>query len=767
MNHFRQLLLLFTISCFLSSASSAQKILYVDSAATGNNNGQSWKNAFTRLAPALYLANNGNGDYIIRVAKGTYYPTKSNGKPTTSRDSSFRILRNKIQLQGGYPNGGGSQNISANPTILNGNIGNKQDSLDNVYHILTIITSSSVPLIDSTTIVNGFTFKEGYGNSTTTDTINGQAILRSAGGAIYNSSFKNYTCNPTISNCNFTENYATRGGGIYNTAISDPFKEFGFCSPTIENCIFLKNSAIQGGAISCFSQEAQSNCIVNNCSYTENKASSMGGAVYVQTNSRGRNSPVLNNCSFTNNYAPLGGAIANSGNLGSGSISANYCVFTGNAATNGGAAYCIAGSSQANINISNGVLINNIASEKGGAIYMLVFNVFNNAILDHCLLEQNTAASGGAIYTSAEGEYPSAYVTLNSCSLINNNATDGGACYHNATGTPGGGISSRNTYNKCTFSGNNATNNGGAIYNNCRVESYYVTMESSVFSNNKCGGRGGMMYSYGTSFYAGMGIYYSASIRGRVINSSFYNNNSLKDSGNTIYHDFPNNHFFDTVKLSNCIVWENKKYGSTGSTALTQNTAVFLLNNTLLQGTTSPGTILTGNSASLLNTFPKFTDTSNLKGPDGIWATSDDGLALKPRSMAINKGNNALLLVTDTTDITGAPRIQCDTVDLGAYERYCTKLVAHTGGDNVSTTPVFIVYPNPAHGSVNIQTKGYAGKIQLVLTDINGQTVCTLKESKLPGDATIRMPLPNLANGIYLLKIITADGTRQQKLLVE
>jgi hypothetical protein len=69
-----------------------------------------------------------------------------------------------------------------------------------------------------------------------------------------------------------------------------------------------------------------------------------------------------------------------------------------------------------------------------------------------------------------------------------------------------------------------------------------------------------------------------------------------------------------------------------------------------------------------INVNPLFVNTLNPIGQDSIWGTADDGLRLFVCSPSINAGSNAGVNVNNTTDISGAPRIQQSIVDMGAYE---------------------------------------------------------------------------------------------------
>jgi|ADGO01.1.fsa_nt_gi hypothetical protein len=71
-----------------------------------------------------------------------------------NRDSAFVILRGKLKLFGGYPNGGGDQDVAAHPTVLSGDIGVPNDSLDNSYHVMAI---ADIPATADSIVIDGFT----------------------------------------------------------------------------------------------------------------------------------------------------------------------------------------------------------------------------------------------------------------------------------------------------------------------------------------------------------------------------------------------------------------------------------------------------------------------------------------------------------------------------------------------------------------------------------------------------------------------------------
>ena len=95
------LLLFFTVSSYCQD-------VFVDQNAAGSNDGTSWANAYTTITSALTNAADGN---VIHVAKGTY---------TGEASATAFTIGNTMTLKGGYPSGGGTQDIANNETILDG-----------------------------------------------------------------------------------------------------------------------------------------------------------------------------------------------------------------------------------------------------------------------------------------------------------------------------------------------------------------------------------------------------------------------------------------------------------------------------------------------------------------------------------------------------------------------------------------------------------------------------------------------------------------------
>jgi len=175
------------------NAAGVPNVYYVNAAATGNNTGTSWTDAYTNLWSAI---NNICAD-TIKVAEGIYKPA------VTNRDSSFLLVHGKVYL-GGYPAtgnpGDNARNPLLHPTLLSGNIGVQSDSTDNTRHVVFM------NFVDGAVTMDGFTISHGQSEQFTNPP---PLVPIYAGGGILS-----YASKTTIQNCVIKENYAASGGGM-------------------------------------------------------------------------------------------------------------------------------------------------------------------------------------------------------------------------------------------------------------------------------------------------------------------------------------------------------------------------------------------------------------------------------------------------------------------------------------------------------------------------------------------------------------------------
>ncbi len=287
----------------LSACCPTGNILYVNSTATGANNGTSWTDAYTDLQSALNSTCPGITE--IWVAAGTYKPTTD-----ANRNLSFS-LKNGVAIYGGF-NGTEMQlsqrNWAANETTLSGDL-NGDDAAnfanrdDNSY---SVVRNNG---INNTAILNGFIIRGG--NATDVGSSN------FAGGGMLNNN-----ASPLVENCTFEDNSAIFGGGMENGSNSQI---------KLLNCLFINNRGVNisgtGGGIG-FGNG--SNATVTNCQFIGNSApNGLGGAV-----SMAGASPVFTNCLFRDNTAANGAAVLNAEFNGATNPRFLNCTFYGNSSSN-------------------------------------------------------------------------------------------------------------------------------------------------------------------------------------------------------------------------------------------------------------------------------------------------------------------------------------------------------------------------------------------------------------------------------------------------
>jgi hypothetical protein len=461
-------------------------VVFVDHAAVGLNNGQSWGHAFTNLTEALMAS---GGGVRVWVAEGIYRPGFTNS-------ASF-ALTNGVSLYGGFTNGMAflaDRDWDAHRTVLNGDIdGDELLDADNSLHVVTI--GGTDVRMDGLTVVAG--------------NASGTVAPASQGGGVY--VFGNQS--PTLMNCRFVGNSAySRGGAVHLN-----FTVFGTLGPAFTNCVFASNTVVAatagGGALSMFNQRPLE---IVQCRFTDNVSAYRGGAVYGDGVGLFMRECVLARNVSTNS----GGAVYTLGPRGTANpMAVEDCVFFGNrtlaANTDGGAAY-LDGSSQTADAIRRCRFYGNGAARFGGALVLSAFD----GVLEDCAFSGDLAGTqGGGLYLTASdatlrrlvvaGHAVTQYgggvywtgvagMRLEDALIVGNRATTrgGGVAYEPTNWRTGVVVHCTLADNRTTTTAAGAGNGGGGLY----VGAVTSAVANSVLAFNRSGsGLGHQMHVNGAS----------------------------------------------------------------------------------------------------------------------------------------------------------------------------------------------------------------------------------------------------------------------------
>jgi hypothetical protein len=90
------------------------------------------------------------------------------------------------------------------------------------------------------------------------------------------------------------------------------------------------------------------------------------------------------------------------------------------------------------------------------------------------------------------------------------------------------------------------------------------------------------------------------------------------------------------------------------------------------------------------------------------------------------------------------------------------EVVVITGIESMQN--ILVIYPNPAHNTLNIKKVGDFKNISIDVVDINGRPITKLDVSS---DQIIEHSLASYPKGVYLLKINSEKGITYQKFVKE
>ena len=292
--------LFFLLVLLLSTAPAlAQQIIHVDADATGADNGTSWANAYTSLQVALFFA---TGNDQIWIAEGTYQPDQGPGLTPGDRSLSFTVTGNQdgLQIYGGFAGTEtmlSQRDVSANPVILSGDLGEPGDNADNSYHVLFFDggdgTGTDIAAnVTTATLLDGVIITGGNANGTLPDNSGGGILCDGV-----DDNADSNECSPTLNGVTFHTNEASFGGGA--------FYSYGLSSPVITNSVFYDNQAQFGGALFNDGFHGETTMRIVNSTFYGNRATAdeSGGALWINGTIM-ETGPTLINSIFYGNTSP-------------------------------------------------------------------------------------------------------------------------------------------------------------------------------------------------------------------------------------------------------------------------------------------------------------------------------------------------------------------------------------------------------------------------------------------------------------------------------
>lgn len=359
-----------------ASASDLATHYYVKTDGSADKDGLTWETA-TTLANAIDQAMNGD---VIHVAAGSYVPSVPLTGMKTALDNTFEIHSN-FSMIGGYPADAAEGAVAdpvANETILDGDHA--------VCHVVAVTAAKMNGMKAS---LDGFTIKNGSSQFSTvgSTTIGGVKFYQSYGAGIF---IGNATVD--ILNCKIVENTDIRMGAIRVDAGAEAL---------FDNCVVADNAtkstaAYNGG---CLWADGAKLLRINNCTFSNNKASGVAPCIYVFGDTGGKTNVLISNTTISGN-----------------SVNPEH------ATRNGGGIYV---RENGNLVIVNSTVYGNHSGKGGGiAVYGTAAKP-SKAVIVSCTIAGNTTVTvgnGAGLQQAAVGGAIEVYNTL-----ISGNTTDGAA----------------------------------------------------------------------------------------------------------------------------------------------------------------------------------------------------------------------------------------------------------------------------------------------------------------------------------------------------
>lgn len=535
------LALALTLFCFCATA---QSIVYVSPGGAGAQNGSSWSNAYsgTRLREVLRQSPELTQ---VWVAAGTYKPHN------TSRDSSF-FIRSNLKVYGGFAGNEttlSQRNWTSNVTVLSGNIGNLNDSLDNSYHVVYFENARDSTVLDGFTITDGSALRGPY------DPLD----IRALGAGILNRAF-----------------VPIGGTGLERSA------------PTIQNCIIRNNHGMRGSGL-CEYGTARIFTKVINCSFEHNTATDQGGAYALEASTMLSLSDIrFNDCKFISNkidttvfylsHRLTGGAVS----LIKGNLKIINSSFEYNEAPSAAVLNAVSGTSI----LFDGCLVKNNVVYRGALIYCMTSAAFRKSVF-----EQNPTGPLSNILIDIQCTFGNRTKNEISNCIFRNNFLQPSLYGAYALRIRAAALSiSRDTAIDTTY------------ITNCL---FYHTQKTNCINTGAGPGGRSNTYITNTTFYTDIFGLYKGQVNNAATSQAGDPNGpsvaNLTVTNSILY--YPPNSTFDTA-LSYSIVQETQGPSSTANT-MVRHSLIRSKNNSW------PADAGTNGGGNIINGSPRFMDTLN------------------------------------------------------------------------------------------------------------------------------------------------------------
>lgn len=259
----------------------------------------------------------------------------------------------------------------------------------------------------------GFTSVEAHINFKNSFFTNNTAIIGVGGGMSLSNGL-----NPILSNCAFSGNSSTQGGGAVITLLTANQ------SATVENCIFNGNTSTagSGGGLTCQSSVQNNNYQINGCTFIGNTAesgiSTGAGLDVVYGNFASGGTSIITDCTIMNNtVSGSGGGLSLRDQAGDNQLEVRNCEISGNSAESnaGGLLFFKATTSNSTIRISQTTFSNNDSPQALGIGMASVagFVPGLDVSIDNCLFAGHSGPNNASAVVVAQA----VPVTLTNCTV--------------------------------------------------------------------------------------------------------------------------------------------------------------------------------------------------------------------------------------------------------------------------------------------------------------------------------------------------------------